>query len=50
MTRTEAIKEFFSTPEKPVTNSELIELRRADKEGFDELGEACLKALGKAES
>ena len=49
MTRIQAIKAYFSTPDKPVTNSELIELRRADKEGFDKIGEACLIALGETE-
>ena len=45
-TRIEALKVFFGTPEKPVTNIELIDLRRGDKAGFEELAEAAFKALG----
>lgn len=45
MTRAQAIKQFFSTPEKPVTNHELIEFRKADEKGYDEIGDLCIKAL-----
>lgn len=44
--KVQAIKDYFSTPEKPVTNQELIALRRDDKKGFDELAELFAKALG----
>lgn len=46
MTKVQALRDYFSTPEKPVANTELIELRRADPKGFDELAEAAAKALG----
>ena len=45
MTDTEAIKTFFSTPSKPVTVQELIELKRTDKEGYEELGKLCRESL-----
>jgi len=45
MSKIGAIKEYFSVPGKPVTNHELIELRKADPKGFDEIGEACLLVL-----
>jgi len=45
MGKIEAIKRFFSTPEKPVANTELLEFRRADPKGFDEVADACIKAL-----
>ena len=45
MTKAEAMRQFFSTPGKPLTNAELIAFRREDKEGYDEIGEACVKAL-----
>ena len=45
MTKMEAIKQFFGDI-KPVTNAELIELRREDKVGYDELGILAIKALG----
>lgn len=41
-----AIRTFFSTPEKPVTTQELVELRKGSHESFDELAELCAKALG----
>ncbi len=46
MTKTGALKAFFSTEEKPITNQELLDLRRADAKGYDELAELCLVALG----
>lgn len=46
MTKIEAMKRFFSVPGKPVTNHELLQLAKADIEGFREIGTACLEALG----
>lgn len=46
ITRIAALKDFFGVPNKPVTNQELIDLRRAGPEEFDKLAEACAKALG----
>lgn len=46
MTKIEAIKAYFGRT-KPVENKELLALRRADKESFDELAIACAKELGK---
>jgi len=39
-----AIKEYFSTPEKPVTTDELKAL---GVQGIKELAPACAEALGK---
>ena len=47
MTKAEAMRAFFSTPEKPVTNSELMAFRKGDPKGYNELGEAALAALDK---
>lgn len=41
-----AIKDFFGVPGKPVTLAELKELRATDKDGYDDIAEACAKALG----
>ncbi|GAH85500.1 unnamed protein product [marine sediment metagenome] len=46
LTKVQALKKYFSTKEKPVTNTELIQLRRDDREGFDELAEAASRELG----
>lgn len=46
ITRIQALKQYFSTPEKPLTNSELIELRKADPKGFNELAALVAKELG----
>lgn len=35
----QALKDFFSVPGKPVTNQELIDFKRNDSAGFDELVE-----------
>lgn len=32
---------------RPVENAELLKLRKEDPEGFDEMGMACAKMLGK---
>ncbi len=45
MTKADAIKQFFSVPEKPITSVELIAFRRHDKEGYDKIGELCIKEL-----
>ena len=39
-----ALKDTFGTPGRPVTNQELIDFKRNDPKGFDELVEALLKA------
>lgn len=46
MKKSEAIKKYFSVPDKPVTNTELLQLAKADMQGYKELGDACLEALG----
>jgi len=46
ITRIAALKDFFGTETKPVTNQELMALRRASAEEFDALAEAAAKALG----
>lgn len=47
MSTIEAIKKYFSTPERPVTNQELMELKRGTKvEEWEKLGQDCAKALG----
>ena len=43
--KVEAIKRFFSVPDKPITNSELIDFRRTDPAGFDELATLAAVAL-----
>ena len=45
LTKTEAIKKYFGN----VTSKELIEFRKADKEGYEELGELALQELNKTE-
>lgn len=40
------IKQYFSTPERPVITQELVELRKDDKKSFDELAKLCAEALG----
>jgi hypothetical protein len=44
----QSIKDFFGTEEKPVTNAELIELRKADQDGYDELSRLSEAALGQS--
>lgn len=45
--KADALTEFFSTPEKPVTSSELLSFRKHDVAGFDELAALAAKALGR---
>ena len=45
MKAADAIKAFFGTPEKPVSNTELIAFAKADKDGYRELGQLALVAL-----
>ena len=45
LTRVEALKQFFGVPEKPITNAELIDFRKVDKQGFDEIADLCIRAL-----
>ncbi len=47
VTRIQAIREYFGTEEKPITTTELIELRKASPGSFDELAEGAAKELGK---
>ena len=46
MTRMAAIKKFFHSDAKPVTNTELLDFARTDKKGYEEIGDLCLAALG----
>lgn len=47
MSTIEAVKKYFSTPERPVTNQELMELKRALKsEEWDQFGKDTCAALG----
>ena len=41
-----AIRKYFSVPDKPVTTAELVELRRDNIPGFDELAEGAAEELG----
>ena len=41
-----ALKKFFSTVDRPVTNGELVELMKADKKAYHDLAEQAAKALG----
>jgi len=41
----DALKAFFGTPEKPVSNSELIAFAKADKAGYAEVKNLVLTAL-----
>lgn len=47
MTKIEALKQFFSTEDRPVTNQELLAFKKEDPQGFDELAEAVLVELSK---
>ena len=42
-----AITEYMGVKAKPVTNKEMMALRKEDKAGFDWMAEACAKGLGK---
>ena len=37
MKTADAIKVFFGTPDKPVSNKELLAFAKADKDGYNEL-------------
>ena len=37
MKTADSIKVFFGTPDKPVSNKELLAFRKADKDGYDEI-------------
>lgn len=43
--RIAAIQQFMGS-EKPVTNHELLDLKKRDPEGFDWMAEECARALG----
>lgn len=45
MKRVEAIKKYFGDI-RPVENKELIELKRADSEGYEELAQGAARELG----
>ena len=40
------IKDYFSVEEHPVTNKELIEFRKGDPEGYNEVKDLLDKELG----
>lgn len=44
----QTIKEYFGTEKRPVTNEELIELRKSDADGYAELSRLTEEALGKS--
>lgn len=44
--RIAAIQEFMGE-NKPVTNHELLDLKKLDPDGFDWMAEECAAALGK---
>ena len=46
-TRAQAMKDYFGSEEKPVTNTELIQFAREDKPGYEEVGDLCIEALEK---
>lgn len=46
MTKTKAISVYFSTDEHPVSTKELLDLKRNDPAGWDELAEGAAKELG----
>jgi len=41
----DALKAFFGTPEKPVSNSELIAFAKADRDGYVEVKNLVLATL-----
>tara|TARA_Y100000310_G_scaffold244963_1_gene249874 strand:+ start:714 stop:890 length:177 start_codon:yes stop_codon:yes gene_type:complete len=45
--RVTAMREFSSTPEKPITNKELLDFKRSDSKGFDELADLVVAELEK---
>jgi hypothetical protein len=47
ITRSAAIKEFFSVPGHPVTLKEQREFMSADREGYRWVGEQAAAALGR---
>ena len=42
-----AITEYMGVENKPITNKEMMALRKGDKAGFDWMAEECARALGK---
>ena len=46
LTRAEAVKEFFGTSAKPVQGSEVMKFMREDREGFREVADQAIEALG----
>jgi hypothetical protein len=46
ISKLEAVKRYFSVPEHPVTNQELLSFIKADRAGFDELAHGAAKELG----
>ena len=45
ITKIDALKQFFGTPEKPITTKELFDFRKNDPEGFDAISDLCLEAM-----
>lgn len=48
MTKTKAITIYFSTDERPVSTKELLDLKRNDPAGWDELAQGAAAELGEA--
>jgi len=44
--KTTILKEYFGTPDKPVTLEELKDLMKADRPGYDELAQLAAEELG----
>ena len=45
ITKIAALKQFFGTPEKPITTKELFDFRKNDPKGVDAISDECLAAL-----
>lgn len=46
VSRVQALKDFFSVPNKLVTNKELMDFAKLDRTGYTELSELAAEALG----
>lgn len=46
LSRPTIIKQFFGTPEKPVSSAELLDFGKNDREGYMELSTLAAVALG----
>ena len=43
--KADALKQFFGVPDKPVTNTELMDFAKNDRQGYDELARLAAAAL-----